>query len=627
MKLRPIFYILLFLTSGQLSFSQNPTINEKFIDSTYQATLNYTKEDSVKVELLNKLSAKYVTEDLEKADSILLLALKISEKIEYQQGLANTYTNFSSLFVRKGEYDKAVDAINQAKIIQAKLNDDEGIIYANQNLARIYIDLNELEKAREILEENNELLSNEPNSNLKASNHFYLANTYSALNKVDKTIENYLAARSIAEHNNFQTGINIANASLGGIEIERRNFNKALEYLLPALKSFQQMGQTVNVAYSYQSLAKAYLGLENTSSAIASIDKAIEIFKDQELYKNLKDAYDLKTQISLKDKNYTEAMEALQLKYAIQDSILSIEKTKAIKEYQIKYETEKTEREKEAALKTAQLNALERDRNQKLFIGTAIIAGLLILSGIFLYSRFREKKKAELITMELKETQKRLALEMQYRQSELKALKAQMDPHFIFNALNSIQEYIILNQKNLASDYLGKFAGLMRKYLHHSDKGLISIREEIDCLNIYLELEEVRFEDSFKYNITVDKAVNQELYHIPTMIVQPYVENALKHGLLHKKEDRKLTITIQEVNNKIECIIVDNGIGREKAAQLKKNRLDNHQSFATQATESRLELLNYGKEQKIGVSTVDLYDEDKNASGTKVTLTIPYFKK
>ncbi|MEE2801867.1 MAG: hypothetical protein VX550_06760, partial [Bacteroidota bacterium] len=106
MKLRPIFYILLFLTSGLLSFSQNPTINEKFIDSTYQATLNYTKEDSVKVELLNKLSAKYVTEDLEKADSILLLALKISEKIEYQQGLANTYTNFSSLFVRKGEYDK-----------------------------------------------------------------------------------------------------------------------------------------------------------------------------------------------------------------------------------------------------------------------------------------------------------------------------------------------------------------------------------------------------------------------------------------------------------------------------------------------------------------------------------------
>ena len=125
---------------------------------------------------------------------------------------------------------------------------------------------------------------------------------------------------------------------------------------------------------------------------------------------------------------------------------------------------------------------------------------------------------------------------------KLENLRSQMNPHFIFNALNSIQEYILLNQKNLASDYLGKFADLIRMYLNHSTKGTITLSEEIEALNQYLELEKLRFEDSLDYQIQLPNEIDSETIEIPTMLIQPYVENALKHGLLHRKGNRILSI-------------------------------------------------------------------------------------
>ncbi len=198
-----------------------------------------------------------------------------------------------------------------------------------------------------------------------------------------------------------------------------------------------------------------------------------------------------------------------------------------------------------------------------------------------------------------------------------------MNPHFIFNALNSIQDYIVLNQKNLASDYLGKFADLIRNYLHFSDTGEISIKEEVHNLNLYLELEKLRFEDVLTYSFTVDEKLNSDTIKIPTMLIQPYVENALKHGLLHKRKDRILSISITKKSDKvIECIVEDNGVGREKSKEIKSKNQQQHQSFASTATSQRLELLNFGKNKKIGVNIIDLIEE-KKALGTKVVLTIP----
>ena len=302
----------------------------------------------------------------------------------------------------------------------------------------------------------------------------------------------------------------------------------------------------------------------------------------------------------------------------MKDSIFGIEKRRIITNAQVKFETEK--------IKRAKIFAENKSiQNRNYFIAATIIFGLLLIVFFMLFKRNNARKKAEIIRLELKETQKRLAIEKQYRQSELKALKAQMDPHFIFNALNSIQEYIVLNQKNLASDYLGKFADLMRKYLKYSDRGSISLQEEMNCLRIYLELEKIRFEEKLNYTLVVSENLDLDSICIPTMLIQPYVENALKHGLLHKKGDREIIISIDETNTdkQLICSIYDNGIGRKKARELKKKRANFNQSFATKATQSRLELLNFGRTHKIGFVIEDLYEVNM-ASGTRVTVTIPY---
>ncbi len=257
------------------------------------------------------------------------------------------------------------------------------------------------------------------------------------------------------------------------------------------------------------------------------------------------------------------------------------------------------------------------------FILSIVFASLAI---VIIYYRNILKKRERQKNKELE----KLEQERELVFLKLENLRSQMNPHFIFNALNSIQEYIILNKKNLASDYLGKFADLIRTYLNHSNRGVISLQDEIDCLEMYLELEELRFEDKLMYSFDIDTAVDTESISIPTMLIQPYVENALKHGLLHKKDNRKLSITLKASpqDKTISCIIEDNGVGREKALLIKEKKAKMHKSFGTKATQDRLYLLNYGKTKRIGVSIEDLHDPiTQKPTGTKVFITIPITKQ
>jgi LytS/YehU family sensor histidine kinase len=210
------------------------------------------------------------------------------------------------------------------------------------------------------------------------------------------------------------------------------------------------------------------------------------------------------------------------------------------------------------------------------------------------------------------------------RNSQLSALKAQMNPHFIFNVLNSIQEIILLNDKKEANIYLGKFADLMRLILDQSNKVAISLDDEIRSLKLYLELEALRFEENFKYEIKVADMLYTYNIDIPAMLIQPYLENAIKHGLMHKHGEKTVALSFSLFNeNTLLCVITDNGIGRKRSSEINRMREKKHTSFATGATQRRLELLNQGRTQTITVTFVDSMDEHRNVCGTKVLLYIP----
>lgn len=245
-----------------------------------------------------------------------------------------------------------------------------------------------------------------------------------------------------------------------------------------------------------------------------------------------------------------------------------------------------------------------------------IASALIILLVIF----FRLRTE----TIRRKEAEK-LSREIQLANNELKALRAQMDPHFIFNSLSSIQSFIMSKDEESALRYLNKFAKLMRMILSNSEKSSITLREEIDSLELYLELEALRWENKFDYSLDVDSKVEIDFHKIPSMLIQPYVENAIIHGMIPKTDGKgKIEIKISQKDTHIICMIEDNGIGRKKSRELRTKTSESlHESVGMKITNERLEVLNKIHHSNLSANITDLEDEKKNAMGTKVEIYIP----
>ncbi len=222
----------------------------------------------------------------------------------------------------------------------------------------------------------------------------------------------------------------------------------------------------------------------------------------------------------------------------------------------------------------------------------------------------------------IENSKKRDAFQTRLRESRLTALRSQMNPHFMFNSLNSIQEFIFLNDKKSANKYLARFSKLMRIILDMSDMNVIPLEKEIEALELYLELENMRFDGELQYKITTQKELNIDSFNLPSMLIQPYVENAIKHGLMHKSENRKLNIHFSFKNQDLICEVDDNGIGRNAARLLNSHKSNKHKPKAMSLNQERLSLLNYAKKDELNLEIIDKEDSIGNPTGTKVIIYI-----
>jgi two-component sensor histidine kinase len=211
-----------------------------------------------------------------------------------------------------------------------------------------------------------------------------------------------------------------------------------------------------------------------------------------------------------------------------------------------------------------------------------------------------------------------------FAELELQALQSQMNPHFVFNALGAIQYFIQNNDTSAADSYLAKFAKLMRLFLESSKNRYIPLSEEIKLLSLYIELEQMRFKGKFQAHIEVDEDLDTHDKELPSILVQPFVENAINHGLFHKESEGRLTIRFfEKANGTLVCIIEDNGVGREKAAQLKHGNAKTHKSRGMQIVDERLEVLKLVDTLNIAVRIEDLRDEAGAACGTRIVIEVP----
>ena len=267
------------------------------------------------------------------------------------------------------------------------------------------------------------------------------------------------------------------------------------------------------------------------------------------------------------------------------------------------------------------LQTIQFEIKKPFWLKPLFLSGLGVLFLLLVYALYKfQIRKLEKRNQLLLE---KINLEKNLNLSKLKAIKSQMNPHFFYNALNTVQSYILSNEKKQAVSYLSKFSILTRTILTMSEKENITLLEEINTLSLYLDLEKARFDEDFSYDIDIDNKIDLENIKIPTMLLQPYIENAVKHGLLHKQGEKKVKLQFKKQLNDLIISIDDNGIGRQKSMDLNAIKNKKHQSFATEAMQNRVDLLNQYTHKNISICFIDKKNENNQSIGTKVILKIP----
>jgi len=411
-------------------------------------------------------------------------------------------------------------------------------------------------------------------------------------------------------------GIAYGNYALGLLSNYEQFNDQSIAYFKKSEAVYTELNDVIGIAQVLEGMAKVELDRGQYKSAESYLLKAMPIARNARAMVLTKDIYQTLSDVYQGNGNYKKAMDFYQKYQVVKDSIFNQDKNREIAEIQIKHKTRELEREnaelEEKNELIVQLNEKNK-RNQELkntqnrYTIFALIGGLLLIIIIGLLVFRQDKLKTQIRETEL----------------EQRALRSQMNPHFMFNSLNSIQSLIATDNNAEASIYLAKFSRLMRRILQNSRQAYIPLRQEIEFLDNYVELEQRRFKEAFDYELNEDGIEDAHFVMIPPLVIQPFIENAIIHGLLRKSEKGTLLIQFEDYNNNmIKCTIKDSGVGREAAAAFKTD--ESQESLGIKITEQRLRYLTI-KEKITGpfIKVLDLKDTDGNAIGTQVELLLP----
>jgi len=411
-----------------------------------------------------------------------------------------------------------------------------------------------------------------------------------------------------------------ARISFGETLMTRNEYDSALQIFLAPIGNFRKGNDKWDLMRILMDASKAYLKKGNIktalpfaleASAIATQSGAKQFTAEGDLLLSK-----LYSQINLKDSAYFY----LQKYTVLKDSIVNNQFLWKLSNY--KEQTAFLEQTNKLALLDKE-NKIKQDKlHQQALLKWILISCLLILalSGVILYKNLALKRKNE----KLESRGNQSALQQHITDLEMQALRAQMNPHFIFNCLSSINRFILKNETEAASNYLTKFSRLIRTVLTNSKRPFISLEDELEMLCLYLDMEKLRFKDSFDYNIIFTNSIDAGNVFVPPMLLQPFAENAIWHGLMHKEGKGYLEIELNIDKKILTCVVTDNGIGRSKAAQLKSKTAEKQKSMGLKITTERLAFLNKDQDKKTFFNIEDVTDKEGNAAGTRVILKMNY---
>ncbi|UTW61211.1 histidine kinase [bacterium SCSIO 12741] len=594
--------ILLFLGPNQVSAQALPP-SKPNPDSLMQV-LDTISNDSLRIENLVLLGHGLINDQPDTALTLLQQAYNQAvesgfiyrRKAEIQLLVASGYTE-------KNEFDRSSEIIFDALELYKSNQDSIGIGKCLQSLGRSYLEMRDFERglnytlrAYEILASKNDTVYLYPCLQNITQLYAHHSMIDSARYYHDKGIEYLDEHPFYLGRSSIHQSLGIGYRYVGAIDSSNLYFQLALK---AAKNHPEKRGQIL------ASISINFRVMDQPDSALHYIEQAWAIqerFPDDHWKWNLYSEY-INIYEDLGD--YKTALEYFKKFDTICSIVYDQERLDLVRDLEIQYEVREQEQQNEILSQKAELRDLQLARRNAWIIVLLLSLALGIWIAYAGVKRIRQRAR--------------------HREVDLKqkALRSQMNPHFVYNALSSIQHIVYNNDKLFAVTNISIFAKLMRSVLNQSEKETVSVREEMETLDLYLSLEALRFEDRFNYSIAADENVPLDQYTLPPLLLQPLVENAIKHGLLNKiPAGGSVSIRIQVADSNLICHIEDDGVGRQKAHDIRSKQDRDHPSFATQSIKQRIELLNNQNKTKITYQTEDLF-ENGQPSGTRVTLIFP----
>ncbi|MBN1598009.1 MAG: tetratricopeptide repeat protein [Bacteroidales bacterium] len=579
-------------------------------------------------------------------------AMLIMKEVNDKKGISYCYNNIGNVYYYQGKYDKAHEFIEKSLKIKKELGDKKGISYCYNNIGNIYCGQCIYNKAIENYEKSI-IIKRELSDKLGISNCFInIAEIHFAQGNYDKAAEYYEKSLNIKkeigskrgipycyynlgvialEQNNYQeVSVHINNAMrisneigdksnyaisvslLGELHLKQGNYKEAMLQFEKSLKIHKELGEEDDVAYSYNKIGEIYFELNNYNKAIENCLRGFKIAQETGSKDYLNQAAEILAKSYAKLNDFENAYAYHVIFKEIQDSIFTIESKKKIAAVESRFELDR--KEQEIILQQAELDKKDIALKQQQIRQRALIGGsvaVFIVMGLIIYIIH--------ISQQRKEHKLKEALYMNMQQS----LSQQMNPHFIFNTLNSIQNFIYKNKPEESMKYLSEFANLMRRMLHHSQNYLISLNDELEVLKAYSKLEALRFDNAFNFTIEVDKNIDMNSSKIPVFLLQPLVENAIKHGLEPVSGKGTITLKINKNRDGVICLVEDSGAGQNSADETKKK--EGHLSVATKLIRKRLDILSMYYKKEFQFRLNELKSETGAVLGSVSEISIPVF--
>lgn len=614
--------LLLLLCLFTLNFASSQTLDtppkvttRPMMDSLLNH-LNKKMPDTVRLKLLIRITRGYL--QLGESDSQLLYAQKtlaFTQTHGFKKGEAVAYWLMIWAYRHLGRYPEALQTAFKNLQLAEQTTDTIAVIEALRHVMFTYGDMEEYNMVLQYARRAQRLVHLVRPGDLKTTHLAFggymnfISNAFEGLNNFDSAFYYKRLAFVTATLLKDNQDIAVATSSLARLFFKTKQYDSALHYYHTSIRYVEKAG------FRYDLLGEAQLGLAQIHKLFNRTDSALHytklafntlhgVKKVAEEAEAASLLHELYAPYSSKDSAYKYLVLATTLK----DSLFDQAKIKQIEN--IKYKEALRLQQLEQEKKEAQLRY-----NQQIKLYVTIGSVVLLLSIAFFLYRIKQIRK---------ESKLKSTFTKKIHQTEMRALRAQMNPHFIFNCLNSINRYIVKSDHKTASSYLTKFSRLIRSILDNSANDYITLDKEIQTLQLYVEMEILRFDSVFDFAIEVDEGLIPENLSIPSMLIQPYVENAIWHGLLHKEtNDGKLWLRFyQQKDNLLIAEIEDNGVGRKKANELRSKDVVKKKSYGMQITEDRIFLINQLYNINAKVTVEDLTNEHGEATGTKVILEV-----